>query len=131
MSNVSSTGKRSSRTARLVAVATSGALAFAMVGGFTTPAAGVPVESVRAAAASPGAHAIGDSLFPEIGNGGYNVKHYSIKLNYASGSISATTTVTAQAKKRLSSFSSISRASTSAGCESTGTSRHSPGRPRN
>ena len=105
MSNVSSTGKRSSRTARLVAVATSGALAFAMAAGSTTPAAGVPVEPLRAAAASPGAHAIGDSLFPEIGNGGYNVKHYSIKLNYASGSISATTTVTAQAKKRLSSFS--------------------------
>ena len=76
-----------------------------MAAGSTTPAAGVPVEPVRAAAASPGAHAIGDSLFPEIGNGGYNVKHYSIKLNYASGSISATTTVTAQAKKRLSSFS--------------------------
>ena len=74
---------------RLVAVATSGALAFALAAGSTAPAAGAPVQPVRAAAASPGAHAIGDSLFPEIGNGGYNVKHYSIKLNYASGSISA------------------------------------------
>ena len=44
-------------------------------------------------------------MFPDIGNGGYNVKHYQIKLNYASGSISASTTVTAEAKKRLSSFS--------------------------
>lgn len=45
-----------------------------------------------------------------MGNGGYDVKHYSIKLSYASsGSIRASTAVKAKATKRLSRFSSISK----------------------
>ena len=48
-----------------------------LAAGSTAPAAGAPAEPGRPAEASPGAHSIGDSLFPDIGNGGYNVKHYS------------------------------------------------------
>lgn len=55
---------------------------------------------------SPGARSAGDLLFPTIGNGGYDVAHYDIRLDYsARRSISATTTITARAEKRLSRFS--------------------------
>ena len=47
-----------------------------------------------------------DSLFPRQGNGGYDVRHYAIDLRYrANGSITATTTVRAQAERALSRFS--------------------------
>ena len=53
-----------------------------------------------------GGPSTGDSLFPEIGNTGYDVRHYAIALAYAEdGTVRATTTIRAKAKKRLSSFS--------------------------
>ena len=35
------------------------------------------------AAFTPGAQSLGDSLFPTIGNGGYDVRHYDLDLDYA------------------------------------------------
>lgn len=65
-------------------------------------AGGVPTP---AQAATAGSLSSGDSLFPHIGNGGYDVSHYQIDLTYnSSGSISATTTITATAGSALSSF---------------------------
>lgn len=31
---------------------------------------------------TPGAQTVGDPLFPQIGNGGYDAKHYDLKFNY-------------------------------------------------
>ena len=72
------------------------------------PAAPVAAVTPAASAGRPvaGGPSAGDSLFPEVGNTGYDVRHYAIALTYASdGSITATTTIKAKAKKRLSSFS--------------------------
>ena len=47
-----------------------------------------------------------DSLFPEQGSSKYDVKHYAISLGFqSSGDIKAKTTLTAKAKKPLTSFS--------------------------
>jgi aminopeptidase N len=55
---------------------------------------------------SPGAAGAGDSLFPMLGNGGYDVQHYTIQLdvNPVTGRIEGTTTVEAIAEKNLSAF---------------------------
>ena len=37
-------------------------------------------------AGKAGARSLGDDFFPQIGNGGYDAKHYSIELNYDPGS---------------------------------------------
>ena len=34
------------------------------------------------AAFKPGAKSLGDPIFPQIGNGGYDVRHYAIDLDY-------------------------------------------------
>jgi aminopeptidase N len=56
----------------------------------------------------PGARTLGDPLFPQIGNGGYDVRHYDVELDYAPGANSfnsATTTITAVATQNLSQLS--------------------------
>ena len=61
--------------------------------------------SVSATAAGPGAPTAGDSLFPDVGNSGYDVANYRIGLTYhRSGTISATTRISAKATKRLTSY---------------------------
>ena len=84
-----------------------GALAVALLP--LAPATAAPVVTTAPAAAPApvaGGPSVGDSLFPEIGNTGYDVRHYAIALAYAKdGSIRATTTIQAKAKQRLSSFS--------------------------
>lgn len=89
------------RTAPVVAaLALSLPLASLTVTGLPASAAAVPKGG------SPGAASIGDPLFPTIGNGGYDVRHYDISLDYRSNtSIRATTTIAARATKRLSRFS--------------------------
>ncbi|MFB6721578.1 M1 family metallopeptidase [Kribbella sp. NPDC056345] len=54
----------------------------------------------------PGAPGAGDSYFPDMGNGGYDVSHYDIRLGFdpASKAIDATTTITARATQNLSRF---------------------------
>ncbi|HWO48288.1 MAG TPA: hypothetical protein VNM42_00380, partial [Solirubrobacterales bacterium] len=63
------------------------------------PGKGKPVD---------GARSLGDPLLPQIGNGGYDVRHYRISLDYdpdANKLDSATTTIEARAESKLKSFS--------------------------
>ncbi|SED44134.1 Peptidase family M1 [Amycolatopsis tolypomycina] len=55
---------------------------------------------------SPGAPGAGDPYFPDMGNGGYDVSHYDIRLAFdpGTGAIDATTTVLATATQDLSRF---------------------------
>jgi aminopeptidase N len=53
---------------------------------------------------SPGAAGLGDRLFPQLGNGGYDVQHYDISLSYAGTSIDGTVTIGAKATQVLSRF---------------------------
>ena len=57
-------------------------------------------------AQQPGADGLGDRLYPRLGNGGYDVQHYSIDLSFTpeDNHISATTTIDAVAKQALSNF---------------------------
>lgn len=65
---------------------------------------GLPAAQADAAPID-GAPSIGDSLFAGIGNGGYDVKHYDVKLRYQTdNTIAATTTITATAAVPLKSF---------------------------
>src|SRR5262245_35239231 len=55
-----------------------------------------------------GARSLGDPLFPQLGNGGYDAGRYTIELDYdpaANHFNSARTTMVARATKNLSSFS--------------------------
>jgi aminopeptidase N len=79
-------------------------------------AASLAVSSIAAAddsvaerppgtAATPGSPGSGDSLFPRQGNGGYDVRHYTIGIHWRpNGTITATTAVTAVATQALSRF---------------------------
>ncbi len=112
------------RTRWLIAAATAAVLvvvAAAIVGWRRSPA---PAELVEGAARSgattttattaggtaddphPGAAGAGDSYYPDIGNGGFDVGHYQLDLRWDPGArrLSGTTTVTATASQDLSSF---------------------------
>lgn len=54
----------------------------------------------------PGATGIGDELFPDFGNGGYDVQHYTIDLDVdvENNTIQGTTTITMIATQDLSAF---------------------------
>ncbi|MFT2019172.1 M1 family metallopeptidase [Streptomyces sp. 796.1] len=54
----------------------------------------------------PGAAGLGDRLFPGLGNGGYDVTHYDLALDYAprTNTLHGTATLTARATADLSSF---------------------------
>src|SRR3954464_11613253 len=62
----------------------------------------------RAASPSPGAAGLGDRLFPQLGNGGYDALHYDLDLRYATSAPSqagdGTVTMRARASQSLSSF---------------------------
>ena len=62
------------------------------------PAAASPFE--------PGAPGLGDPFFPLAGNGGYDVKHYSLDLDYvrATNQLDGKATIVAVAGQNLSSF---------------------------
>jgi aminopeptidase N len=71
------------------------------------------VPSTMSAAATsthptPGAAGIGDSLFPTLGNGGYDAQHYDLALRYATSAptqgIDGTVTMHAVATQSLSRF---------------------------
>jgi hypothetical protein len=55
---------------------------------------------------APGARSLGDSLFPTIGNGGYDVRHYDLDLDYAVARkrLEGTATIDAVATQGLSRF---------------------------
>jgi aminopeptidase N len=54
----------------------------------------------------PGATTAGDTLFPHLGNGGYDVQHYDLNLAWddATGVLSGTGTLTMQATQDLTAF---------------------------
>jgi aminopeptidase N len=59
-----------------------------------------------AGAATPGSAGLGDPFFPNAGNGGYDVSHYSLTLGYepAQDQLSGTAVITATATQDLSRF---------------------------
>jgi aminopeptidase N len=59
-----------------------------------------------AAAFQPGSSGLGDPFFPNAGNGGYDVAHYSLTLGYepASDQLAGTAVITANATQDLSRF---------------------------
>ena len=67
--------------------------------------AGAPAAA--SSAFTPGARSLGDSLFPTIGNGGYDVRHYDLDLDYAVAKkrLEGTATIDAVATQGLSRFS--------------------------
>ncbi|MEU6480511.1 M1 family metallopeptidase [Streptomyces sp. NPDC047017] len=80
-----------SRSARLGAVATA-ALSFLAVAASSAPVHGAP--------------GIGDPYFPELGNGGFDARHYDLDVAYdpGTGRLDGRTTLTAHATENLSSF---------------------------
>jgi aminopeptidase N len=63
-----------------------------------------PTEDVQA---RPGAPGIGDSLYPNLGNSGYDVQHYTLDLtvqDVETSELEGITTIEALATKNLSSF---------------------------
>ena len=63
-------------------------------------------DSARADAFTPGSRGLGDPFFPDAGNGGYDVSHYSLDLSYepSTNQLSGTATITATATQNLSRF---------------------------
>lgn len=61
-----------------------------------------------AATPTPGAAGIGDPLFPHLGNGGYDARHYDLKLRYATSApvqtVAGRVKMNAVATQSLSSF---------------------------
>jgi aminopeptidase N len=55
---------------------------------------------------TPGSPGLGDPMFPNAGNGGYDVQHYDLTLDYtpSSNQLAATAVITATATQNLSSF---------------------------
>jgi aminopeptidase N len=70
-------------------------------------AAALALASPAAAAPTPGSSGLGDPFFPNAGNGGYDVSHYALDLDYRprGNRLRATATITATATQDLSSFS--------------------------
>ncbi len=97
-------------------------------------AASLFVAAPALAAPSPGSPGLGDRLFPNLGNGGYDVQHYDLDLRYATSAptqgIDGTVTILAKATQDLSAAStSTSRARASAASRSTACRPSSPARP--
>ncbi|MEW2301751.1 M1 family metallopeptidase [Streptomyces sp. NPDC006655] len=82
---------RLSRSARLAAVATAAAASFVIA---------------AAPAPTPGADGVGDPYFPQLGNGGFDARHYDLDIAYApdTGRLDGRTTITARTTQNLSTF---------------------------
>jgi aminopeptidase N len=73
----------------------------------STAAALLAVSAAPAAAAfTPGSAGAGDPFYPQAGNGGYEVRHYSLKLDYEpqNEQLAGDATLSASATQDLSSF---------------------------
>ena len=59
-----------------------------------------------AASFTPGSPGLGDPMFPNAGNGGYDVQHYGLTLDYtpSSNQLTATAVISARATQDLSTF---------------------------
>ncbi|NUU22391.1 MAG: M1 family metallopeptidase, partial [Streptomycetaceae bacterium] len=69
-------------------------------------AAGAPEPRPSGSGGVRGADGVGDPLFPSLGNGGYDVEHYALTLDWDPGGnrLAATAVITAHATQRLSAF---------------------------
>ena len=66
-----------------------------------------PVESATPADPLAGSSGLNDSLFPEFGNGGYDVQHYTLDItvnDVSTSDLTATTIIAAKATQDLSRF---------------------------
>lgn len=77
----------------------------ARFGSLATAAASFLVIGASAAP-TPGAPGIGDPYFPQLGNGGFDARHYDLDIAYApdTGRLDGRATLTARATQKLSSF---------------------------
>ncbi|MEU1407183.1 M1 family metallopeptidase [Streptomyces sp. NPDC005728] len=77
----------------------------ARIGALATAAASFLVVAASSAP-DPGAAGIGDPYFPQLGNGGFDARHYDLDISYApdTGRLDGRTTLTARATQNLSSF---------------------------
>jgi len=86
------------RLARLLAAGT----------GVLVAMTGIAAPAYAGAAPTPGASGLGDRLYPKLGNGGYDVKNYDLRLRYPAKNprqaITGDVTVTAVATQNLSRF---------------------------
>src|SRR5262245_11539874 len=66
----------------------------------------LPMGVAIAAPAGPGSPGIGDPYYDDYGNGGYDVRHYTIDVSYtrATDSLSGVTRIRARATQKLSRF---------------------------
>ena len=66
----------------------------------------VCAPAASAATFTPGAPGAGDPFFPLAGNGGYDVRNYSLRLDFEprNGALSARAVITARATQNLSRF---------------------------
>jgi len=71
----------------------------------TSPYASSP-DTASAPGYAPGASGLGDPYFPQAGNGGYDVRHYDLTLDFdpASDRLVAVARITAEATENLSRF---------------------------
>ncbi len=67
---------------------------------------GLAQNPVAAQVARPGSPGLGDPYFPQMGNGGYDVQHYTIEMtiDVARNTVTATTAIAARATQHLSAF---------------------------
>lgn len=94
----------SPRPAATLATAAAGAsLAASLAVSLTAPPA---LAAGRPDPPSPGAPGAGDPIFPELGNGGYDVRHYTLDFDYQEDTrqVDARTTIEARATQALSRF---------------------------
>src|SRR5690242_15399470 len=77
--------------------ARSGALATAIASLLLVAASSAP---------TPGADGTGDTYFPQLGNGGFDARHYALDVAYDPGTdrLDGRTTLTARATQNLSAF---------------------------
>ncbi|QTE01696.1 M1 family metallopeptidase [Streptomyces cyanogenus] len=80
--------------------------ATALLLAMTTSCTGSAPAGGAAAAARPGTAGVGDRLFPALGNGGYDVVHYGLTLDYVpeTNHLKGRAVITARATQGLSRF---------------------------
>src|SRR5262249_4440795 len=82
-----------------------GAAADASVAPVSSPPSSQTSNKPSPGEAGAGAAGVGDELYPDLGNGGYEVTHYDLALAPGpSGTLTGTTTIDAAATAGLTSF---------------------------
>ena len=69
-----------------------------------TVASTLPAATPSTVAAAAGLPGIGDSLYPNLGNGGYDVDHYALDLLFDGERLTGVATLTLHATQPLASF---------------------------